>query len=86
MSLRLIAFFSRYDFEYEEDDEDESENVGIENKYYNAKQHKVTDPEDAIVEFLGIPGLEQEKGEWGFKGLKQAIKLEFKLGQYDKVR
>lgn len=38
-----------------------------------------------MAEFLGIPALEEDKGEWGFKGLKQAIKLEFKLGQYDKV-
>ncbi|GKT42834.1 COP9 signalosome complex subunit 2 [Colletotrichum spaethianum] len=75
----------QYDFEYEEDDDEDSGDVGIENKYYNAKQLKVTDPEDAIVEFLGIPPLEEEKGEWGFKGLKQAIKLEFKLGQYEKA-
>lgn len=76
----------RYDFEYEEDDDDDSSDVDIENKYYNAKQLKQTDPEDAIGEFLGIPPIEKEKGEWGFKGLKQAIKLEFKLGQYGKVR
>lgn len=44
---------------------------------------KGTDPEDAITEFLGIPALESEKGDWGFKGLKQAIKLEFRLGRYD---
>ncbi|KAI8299886.1 COP9 signalosome complex subunit 2 [Colletotrichum sp. SAR11_240] len=75
----------QYDFEYEEDDDEESGDVGIENKYYNAKQLKLTDPEDAITEFLGIPPLEDEKGEWGFKGLKQAIKLEFKLGQYEKA-
>lgn len=30
------------------------------------------------LELMGLPR--------GFKGLKQAIKLEFKLGQYDKVR
>jgi len=47
---------------------------------------KLTDPEAAIEEFLGVPALEKEKGDWGFKGLKQAIKLEFKLAQYDKVR
>jgi COP9 signalosome complex subunit 2 len=77
---------SRYDFEYEEDDdEQEAGDVDIENKYYNAKQLKLSDPQDAIAEFLGIPPLEPEKGEWGFKGLKQAIKLEFKLGQYDDV-
>jgi COP9 signalosome complex subunit 2 len=77
---------SRYDFEYEEDEDDESGDVDIENKYYNAKQLKLTDPDDAIAEFLAIPPLEQEKGEWGFKGLKQAIKLEFKMGKYAEVR
>jgi hypothetical protein len=60
--------------------------VDVENKYYNAKQMKGDAPEEAIEEFLGVPALEQEKGDWGFKGLKQAIKLEFKLGRYDKVR
>lgn len=75
-----------YDFEYDDDDDNEdSGDVDIENKYYNAKQLKVADPEDAIKEFLEVPGLEQEKGDWGFKGLKQAIKLEFKLQRYDEV-
>jgi COP9 signalosome complex subunit 2 len=73
----------QYDFEYEEDDDDNADDVDIENKYYNAKQLKLSDPKDAVTEFLGIPALEQEKGEWGFKGLKQAIKLEFKLGRYE---
>jgi hypothetical protein len=57
----------------------------VENKYYNAKQMKTEAPEDAIEEFLGVPALEEEKGDWGFKGLKQAIKLEFRLGRYEKV-
>lgn len=83
---RPVLMLCRYDFEYEEDDdEQEAGDVDIENKYYNAKQLKLSDPQDAIAEFLGIPPLEPEKGEWGFKGLKQAIKLEFKLGQYDQV-
>ena len=60
--------------------------MDVENKYYNAKQMKLDNPEEAIIEFLGLPELEQEKGDWGFKGLKQAIKLEFKLGHYDEVR
>ncbi len=76
---------SRYDFEFEDDGEEDNADVDIENKYYNAKQTKVTNPEDAIDEFLGVPALEEEKSEWGFKGLKQAIKLEFKLGRYEKV-
>ena len=75
-----------YDFEYEDDDDaEQGGDVDVENKYYNAKQMKADAPEEAIEEFLGVPALEQEKGDWGFKGLKQAIKLEFKLGKYDKV-
>ncbi|RMD40879.1 hypothetical protein DV735_g4225, partial [Chaetothyriales sp. CBS 134920] len=73
----------QYDFEYEDDDEPEGGDVDIENKYYNAKQLKADNPEEAIDEFLGVPALEEEKGDWGFKGLKQAIKLEFALGRYD---
>lgn len=53
-----------YEFEYEDDDDDESGNVGIENKYYNAKQMKVDNPDDAIDEFLGIPAMETEKADW----------------------
>lgn len=75
-----------YDFEYEDDDEaEEGGDIDVENKYYNAKQMKADNPEEAVDEFLGVPALEEEKGDWGFKGLKQAIKLEFKLGRYDKV-
>ncbi|KAK3625465.1 hypothetical protein LTR56_014280 [Elasticomyces elasticus] len=75
-----------YDFEYEDDDDaEQGGDVDVENKYYNAKQMKADAPEEAIEEFLGVPALEQEKGDWGFKGLKQAIKLEFKLGRYEKT-
>ncbi|KAK5109551.1 hypothetical protein LTR62_006902 [Meristemomyces frigidus] len=75
-----------YDFEYEDDEDgEEGGDVDVENKYYNAKQMKVEEPEAAIEEFLAVPALEEEKGDWGFKGLKQAIKLEFKLGRYNKA-
>ncbi|KAF2003806.1 PCI-domain-containing protein [Amniculicola lignicola CBS 123094] len=74
-----------YEFEYDDEDDEEGGDVDIENKYYGAKQLKAESPEEAIEEFLGVPALEQEKGDWGFKGLKQAIKLEFTLGLYDKA-
>lgn len=54
----------RYDFEYEDDDDEETGDVGIENKYYNAKQMKVDNPDEAVDEFLGIPAMEEEKGDW----------------------
>jgi COP9 signalosome complex subunit 2 len=75
-----------YDFEYEDDDQEETGDIAVENKYYNAKQLKTSDVEEAITEFLGLPALEPEKGEWGFKGLKQAIKLEYTIGRFDDVR
>lgn len=74
-----------YDFEYEDDDDADNGDIDIENKYYNAKQCKTSDPNEALAEFLGIPALEPQKGEWGFKGIKQAIKLEFKLGRYEQA-
>ena len=54
----------RYDFEYEDGDEEETGDVGIENKYYNAKQMKGDNPDEAIDEFLGMPAMEEEKGDW----------------------
>jgi COP9 signalosome complex subunit 2 len=85
-TLLPLLICHSYDFEYEDDDDaEQGGDVDVENKYYNAKQMKGDAPEEAIEEFLGVPALEQEKGDWGFKGLKQAIKLEFKLGRYDKV-
>lgn len=55
---------ARYDFEYEDDDDQETADVDVENKYYNAKQMKVDNPQEAIEEFLGLPALEEEKGDW----------------------
>jgi COP9 signalosome complex subunit 2 len=55
---------SSYDFEYEDDDDEQGGDVDVENKYYNAKQLKGDDPEAAIDEFLGVPALEEEKGDW----------------------
>jgi len=59
-----MLILSRYDFEYEDDDEEQGGDVDIENKYYNAKQMKAENPEEAIDEFLGVPAMESEKGDW----------------------
>lgn len=47
----------------------------MENKYYNAKQMKADNPSGAIDEFLGVPGLEPEKGDW-YVNLTICYKLE----------
>ena len=35
--------------------------------------------------YLQVLGLEEQKGEWGFKALKQMIKINFKLGRLDEM-
>lgn len=72
-----------YDFEYEEDDEDvDDADTGVENRYYNAKTLKDTDPDDAIREFKAVLEAEREKGDWGFKALKQQTKINFHRGKH----
>ncbi|PPQ72467.1 hypothetical protein CVT24_003091 [Panaeolus cyanescens] len=69
-----------YDFEYDSDgdgDADEADAVDVENMYYTAKSKKEDNPEEAIKEFRSIVEHEEEKGDWGFKALKQMTKLLF---------
>ncbi|KAG2224694.1 hypothetical protein INT45_009009 [Circinella minor] len=65
-----------YDFEFEDDDDDEPD-ANLENRYYNAKARKEDEPEEAIAEFQGVVDAEEEKGDWGFKSLKQMAKISF---------
>ncbi|PWN49600.1 putative COP9 signalosome complex subunit 2 [Violaceomyces palustris] len=71
-----------YDFEYEEDDQDDDADAGIENRYYNAKNIKDSDPDEAISELKAVVQAEVEKGDWGFKALKQQTKINFHRGRH----
>lgn len=65
--------------EYSEDSNSEPD-VDLENQYYNSKALKEDDPKAALASFQKVLDLEGgEKGEWGFKALKQMIKINFKL-------
>ncbi|XP_055293148.1 COP9 signalosome complex subunit 2 [Moschus berezovskii] len=70
-----------YDLEYSEDSNSEP-NVDLENQYYNSKALKEDDPKAALSSFQKVLELEGEKGEWGFKALKQMIKINFKLVRF----
>ncbi|XP_014241735.1 COP9 signalosome complex subunit 2-like [Cimex lectularius] len=71
-----------YDLEYTEESTSEPD-ADLENQYYNSKALK-GEPLLALKSFLKVLELEgEQKGEWGFKALKQVIKLLFKLGKYD---
>lgn len=65
--------------EYSEDSNSEPD-VDLENQYYNSKALKEDEPAAALLSFQKVLELEGgEKGEWGFKALKQMIKINFKL-------
>ncbi|KIJ66370.1 hypothetical protein HYDPIDRAFT_26724 [Hydnomerulius pinastri MD-312] len=67
-----------YGFDYSDnDDANESGSADVENMYYTAKSKKEDDPEQALKEFKAIVDQETEKGDWGFKALKQSTKLLF---------
>lgn len=73
-----------YDLEYSEDSTSEPD-VDLENQYYNSKALKEDNPNSSLQSFQRVLDLESEKGEWGFKALKQMIKINFKLGNYDEM-
>uniref|UniRef100_A0A182P6G4 COP9 signalosome complex subunit 2 n=1 Tax=Anopheles epiroticus TaxID=199890 RepID=A0A182P6G4_9DIPT len=74
-----------YGLEYSEDSNSEPD-VDLENQYYNSKALKEEAPQDALKSFQKVLDLENgDKGEWGFKALKQMIKLNFKLQNYQEM-
>lgn len=71
--------------EYSEDSNSEPD-VDLENQYYNSKALKEEEPRAALSSFQKVLDLESgEKGEWGFKALKQMIKINFRLSNYDEM-
>lgn len=73
-----------YDLEYSDDDNSEPD-VDLENQYYNSKALKEDDAVAALESFQKVLDLEEQKGEWGFKALKQMTKINFKLGNYEEM-
>lgn len=60
----------------------------MENQYYHAKGQKEDSPEAAVASFrkvLELEGAQNQKGDWGFKALKQIVKILFKLGRFDEM-
>ncbi|KAH8274113.1 hypothetical protein KR044_010899 [Drosophila immigrans] len=74
-----------YGLEYSEDSNSEPD-VDLENQYYNSKALKEEEPKAALASFQKVLDLENgEKGEWGFKALKQMIKINFRLCNYEEM-
>ncbi|ORX66718.1 hypothetical protein DL89DRAFT_269761 [Linderina pennispora] len=72
-----------YEFEYDEDEGDDQD-VGVENKYYNAKAMR-DEFEVALQEFQAVISEEDPAGDWGFRATKQIIKLYLARKDYANV-
>uniref|UniRef100_A0A0X3PVD8 COP9 signalosome complex subunit 2 n=1 Tax=Schistocephalus solidus TaxID=70667 RepID=A0A0X3PVD8_SCHSO len=72
--------------EYSSDDNSEPD-VDLENQYYSAKSRKDDNPNAAIAEFEKVLAIEATgtKGDWGFRALKQIIKIKFRLGRFEEM-
>ena len=79
-------FMMEDDFDYENEESDsDSGNIPLENSYYSAKGLKVEYPDEALKEFQSVLDKEVEKGDWGFKALKQMLKTSSKIGRFDQA-
>lgn len=71
-----------YGLEYSEDSGSEPD-VDLENQYYNSKSMKEINPTQALASFQKVLELQGSiKGVWGFKALKQMVKIHFQLKNY----
>ncbi|XP_060520161.1 COP9 signalosome complex subunit 2-like [Cylas formicarius] len=77
--------YGEFLLEYSEDSTSEAD-VELENQYYLAKTVKEDDIGNCVSAFHKVLELEGDcKGEWGFKALKQLVKINFKLGNYEET-
>ncbi|KAG2387063.1 hypothetical protein C9374_002098 [Naegleria lovaniensis] len=65
-------------------DDEVDENL-VENTYYTAKGEVDENLDEALELFQTVLDLEEEKGQWGFKSLKQMVKTLFKAGKMDQM-
>ncbi|CAH1155129.1 unnamed protein product [Phaedon cochleariae] len=74
--------YGDYGLEYSEESTSEPD-VDLENQYYLAKTLKEENLESSVMAFQRVLELQGEhKGEWGFKALKQLVKIHFQLKNY----
>ena len=74
-----------YDQVYSEAEDSDTE-ADVENQYLESKSKKGDNLEKALESFQKVLELEgTDKGEWGFKALKQMMKINFKLGKFSEM-
>ena len=79
--VRLTYSIKLIFLHFSDDEEEDEEDSTLENQYYNSKATKEESLKEALDGFAKVITLQSEKGEWGFKALKQMLKINFKLGK-----
>jgi len=75
-----------YDFQYEDsDDDNDPDQVDIENEYYTAKGELERDKRVALEGLQKVIDMQDDKGEWGFKALKEMVKTLFVMEEWDQM-
>lgn len=76
--LVIFLFFLKILSKEYSDDSGSEPDVQLENQYYAAKGLKSDgDLKGALESFQRVIELETDKGDWGFKALKQMVKITF---------
>jgi len=71
--LVVIKRIKKRKREKKKDDDDDEELM--ENTYYGAKSEE--DVNEKLEQFNTVLDMEEKKGKWGFKSLKQIIKIHY---------
>lgn len=82
---------SEEDYGFSDEDMDEDEDVGAENMYYNSKgMLEEGETAEALDGFRNVVEMEKaanddQRGEWGFKALKQVVKQLMREGRHTEM-
>ena len=80
----LMSDDGEYDLQYSEGSSEPD--IDLENQYYHANALKKENQKVSLDSFQRVLELDNgEKGEWGFKALKQMIKINFQLANYPEM-
>ena len=82
---------SEEDYGFSDEDMDDDEDVGAENMYYNSKgMLEEGETAEALDGFRNVVEMEKaanddQRGEWGFKALKQVVKQLMREGRHTEM-
>ena len=78
-------FFTVQEYTDDSGESTDPEEIAIENEYFSSKALKEDDPKAVLGGFQRVLELDTKKGEWGFKALKQMLKILFRMVSTNRI-